>query len=102
MNTLTINIPADLAPLIEDVEDRSDELMSRLWVIFTNGYGLSIIRGEYSYGYEQGLFEIAPINKHGELDGDLFDEDDQGDDVLGHADPEKINYYMRKLALLPA
>lgn len=103
MNTLTFrdNIPADLAPLIAKTEDRSDELMSRLRVIFANGYELSIIFGEGSYGYEQGLFEIAPINKHGGVDGNLLDEDDQGDNVLGHADPEKIGYYMRKLALLP-
>ena len=95
------NTPADLAPLIAKTEDRSDERMSRLLVIFTNGYELSIIFGKYSYGYEQGLFEIAPINKRGELDGSLFDEDDQGNEVLGHVDLEKINYYMRKLALLP-
>ena len=87
--------------LIANTIDMSNEDTRRLRVFFTNGYALSIIYGQYTYGVEEGLFEIAPINLEGELDGSLFDEDDQGDNVLGHCDIEKLNHYMRKLAYLP-
>lgn len=82
---------------IKGIEDRSDSLMSRVRLTFQNGYGLSIIRGEYSYGGPQGLFEIAPLDKQGELDGSLLNEEDQGDDVLGHCDLDKVKYYIKKI-----
>lgn len=30
---------------------------------FDNGYGVSIIRGPHSYGYDEGLFELAVLKK---------------------------------------
>lgn len=87
---------------IESIEDMSDELMARARVKLKNGYELSVIRGQYSYGGEQGLFEIAPFNLKGEMDGSLFDEDDQGDDVCGYCDVEKVNHYLKKLGTLGA
>ena len=93
-------IPLAVQQLITKIEDRSDTYMQRLRITFTNGYGLSIIRGEHSYGNEFGV-EIAPFNPQGKLDGSLFDEDDQGDDVLGWCDQTKVNHYLTKLSSLP-
>ncbi|GEK52372.1 hypothetical protein [Vreelandella venusta] len=96
-----ITAPKDIQHLIARTTNRSIPFMRRIRVEFTNGYALSIINGEYSYGADKGLFEIAPINQQDELDGSLFDEEDQGDDVLGHCDIDKLNHYIRKLAHLP-
>lgn len=93
-------IPTDLSHLIAKAEDMSNEYINRVRVTFTNGYGLSIIRGDGTYGACDGLFEIAPVNLEDELDGSLFDEDDQSDDVLGWCDIDKVNHYMSKLAHL--
>lgn len=85
---------------VKNVEDNSDERMKRLRLTFTNDYGISIIQGSTSYGGEEGLYEIAPLNKNGSLDGSYLDEDDQGDDVLGHLDEKQVEYYIRKMANL--
>lgn len=95
--TSTIKELKDLTENVVDVKDLSDTFMNRIRVTFKNGLSLSIIRGEYSYGGPQGLFEIAPRNVKEELDGSLFDEEDQGEDVLGHCDIEKIKHYITKL-----
>ena len=82
---------------IDSVEDASDESMKRARVHFKNGYQLSIIQGPSSYGGPEGLYEISPINKAGCLDGDLLDEEDQGDDVCGYCEVDKVDHYIRKI-----
>lgn len=93
-------VPETVEQLVAQVEDNSNELMKRVRITFKNGYALSVIRGEYSYGGVKGLFEIAPINHSEELDGSMLDEEDKGDDVLGHCTPEKVTYYISKIAHL--
>jgi len=70
----------------------------RLWLAFNNGLALSIIQGYFTYGGKQGLFEIAPMTENSDWAPWLFDEDDKGDDVLGHCDAEKVQYYINKIA----
>ena len=94
-------IPLNLEDLIRHVEDRSDALMQRVRVTFTNGYALSVIQGDGAYGVKEAPFEIAPINLDDKLDSDLFDGDDQCDAVLGCCDIATVNHYMTKLANLP-
>lgn len=51
-------------------------------VRFPNGYGASIVRGPYTYGGSDGLFELAVVR----FDGDGWDltyETPVTDDVLG-------------------
>lgn len=80
--------------------DNSDPNMKRLRIRFKNGYGLSVIQGEHSYGGDRGLFEIAPVNSEGKLDGSLLDPKDQGDDVLGYCTVEDVHRYIVKLGNL--
>ena len=80
-------------------DDNSDSTTKRLCLTFNNGYMLSIIRGEYSYGGESGLFEIAPMKADGEWAPELFDEEDKGDDVLGWCSVERVSYYINKVSL---
>lgn len=92
------NLP--VSHLIQKTEDFSDSLTARLRITFTNGYALSVIKGEFTYGSDQGLFEIAPLNLEGKLDGSLFDEADQGDDVLGYCTAAQVGHYIEKLSKL--
>lgn len=86
-----------VADYIERVEDKSCPYMKRAKVYFKNGRSLSVIQGKGSYGGDAGLFEIAPYSSDGEMDGDLFDDDDKGYSVLGWCDVAKVNHYIAKL-----
>ena len=82
---------------VKEVENLSDELFTRMRILFHNGLGLSIIRGFYSYGGREGLYEISPCNSHGDMDGSYFDDGDSGDDVCGWCDVKKVLYYVDKI-----
>lgn len=89
-----------VADYIERVEDNSCSYMKRARVYFKNGRSLSVIQGKGSYGGDAGLFEIAPYSADGEMDGDLFDDDDKGNVVLGWCDAAKVNHYIAKLGTI--
>jgi len=91
-------VKGDVFEQVESVVDRSDASTNRIRVRFRNGLTLSVIRGPYTYGGSMGLFEIAVIDQDGEFMPSLFDEKDSGDDVLGHCSPEKVLYYLEKVA----
>lgn len=65
---------------------------------FPNGYGMSVIRHQYSYGGRAGLFEIAVLNKWGEI---MYDTPIT-DDVLGSVTPEGVGLMALKISQLPA
>lgn len=85
---------------IKSIEGNSDANMKHSIIAFNNGYKLSVIMGEHSYGGDKGLLEIALYNKDGDMDGSLFDEEDQGDNVLGYLSEEKVMYYVNKIGQL--
>ena len=47
---------------------------------FPNGYGASVVCHDFSYGHKDGLFEVAVLDKN----GDLCYDTPITDDVLGH------------------
>lgn len=67
-------------------------------VIFPNGYGVSIIRNQYSYGGKSGLFEVAVLDSDGELCGPT----PVMEDVEGWLDVQSVLRIMQKVADLPA
>jgi len=85
---------------IDRIEDRSSDGMNRMRIHFNNNYQLSVVTGRFSYGGDEGLFEIAVFNKDGGMDGGLLDDVDQGDDVLGYLSVDRVNYYIEKIAAL--
>ena len=96
INTIDLVENDGIRDYVEKEEDKSDSLMERVRIEFKNGYSVSIIQGEYAYcgpdSYEIALFDGDV------MDGSLFDEEDQGDDVLGYCDREKVIHYLKKLA----
>jgi len=85
------------ADFIEKIEDNSCERlpMQRARVTFKNGHTLSIIRGPGSFGGDEGLFEIMPDDEY------FFEDDDKGDQVLGHLTPERLAHYINKIGSAP-
>lgn len=86
----------ELRDRIVSIEDRSDTLFQRLRVTFDNGYGMSIIRGLYSYGGTEGKFEIAVLG----ADGDMDYSTPIADDVIGHLAAEDVVSIAHELVAL--
>ena len=72
---------------------------------FKNGYGASVVRfsfgyGATSYGYEDGLYELAIIKW---LDKESFELDYNtpiGRDVIAHLTREQINQTLAQIEML--
>jgi hypothetical protein len=62
---------------------------------FDNGFGVSVIKGEYSYGGKDGLYELA-VMKNGYLTYDT----PITDDVLGDLTPDDVTEAMAKVQQL--
>lgn len=62
-----------------------------------NGYGASIVRHSFSYGNENGLWELAVIDKDGRISYDT----PITDDVLGRLTEEEVNSTLVKISELP-
>ena len=62
---------------------------------FDNGYEVSVVKSQYSYGGEKGLYELA-IFKDGEI---CYDTTITGD-VIGYLRPEDVTDVMEKIQQL--
>lgn len=63
---------------------------------FDNGYGASVVCGPGSYGNEDGLFEMAILDKN----GDICYDTPIADGVLGYLDFEDVVRYLEKIESL--
>ena len=63
---------------------------------FDNGYGVSVVSHTYSYGGKDGLYELAVLDKN----GDLTYETPITSDVLGYLEPEQVTEIMKKVQSL--
>lgn len=63
---------------------------------FPNGFGASVISHDHSYGGSQGLYEIAVLNKK----GDIVYDTPITDDVIGYLTEEDVNSYLDKISKL--
>jgi hypothetical protein len=74
-----------------------DKVWSRSYMIFDNGYGISVVKGPHSYGGKLGLYEIAVLG----IDGYITYETPITDDVIGFLKPEDVSKYMIEIQELP-
>ena len=65
---------------------------------FPNGWGASVIRGSFTYGGNEGLWELAVLNPEGEIDYTTHITDD----VIGHLTQEQVQWYLAEIEELPA
>jgi hypothetical protein len=66
----------------------------RYRVNFPNGYQMSIVQNDFSYGGKKGLWEIAVIRDEQIVKTDLFDN---GDEVQGYLDDLRVLNYLHLL-----
>ena len=69
---------------------------ARRWE-FDNGYGASVICHKYSYGNEDGLYELAVFK-----DGDITYDSPITNDVIGYLTPREVVMLLRDIEALPA
>lgn len=69
-------------------------IISRM--MFDNGYGISVVQGEHTYGGKLGLYEIAVLDKY----GDLCYTSEITNDVIGHLTELEVSDYMIKIQKL--
>ncbi len=67
---------------------------------FDNGYGVSIIRNQYSYGGKDGLFEMA-ILIGDEFDHSICYDTPLTSDVFGYMNIEELNKSINDVRNLP-
>jgi predicted transcriptional regulator len=60
---------------------------------FENGYGVSVVSHTYSYGGKDGLFEIAVLDK----DGNLTYDTPITNDVIGYLTEEDVTDVMKQV-----
>jgi hypothetical protein len=68
---------------------------------FDNGYGVSVICNEYSYGGRDGLFEIAVLKGNAEKCTICYDTPVTGD-VIGYLTSEEVDAYVEQIKALPS
>ena len=69
-------------------------------MFFPNGYGASVIIGKYSYGGDQGLYELAVLK--GNLESYCLTYSTPiTEDVIDSQTPEEITELLNKIAALP-
>jgi hypothetical protein len=72
----------------------ADGIISR--ITFENGYGASVVRHEYSYGGNDGLYELAVLNS----DGELCYDTPITNDVIGYLRDIDVTDVMAKIQQL--
>ena len=63
---------------------------------FDNGYGASVVRSQYTYGGDKGLYELAVFGK----DGHITYDTPITNDVIGYLRPEDVTDVMEKIQQL--
>jgi hypothetical protein len=63
---------------------------------FNNGHGASVIRHKYSYGGDNGLFELAVLDKDGLIDYDT----PITNNVIGHLSDQDVQEILQKISEL--
>jgi hypothetical protein len=63
---------------------------------FPNGYGASVVKTPYTYGGNQGKFELAVLDK----DGRLCYSTEVTNDVVGYLSPGGVTEYLRQIQIL--
>ena len=63
---------------------------------FPNGYGASVIQGAFTYGGPDGLWELAVLDRDGNL---CYDTPITGD-VLGHLTADDVEEALDRIAAL--
>ena len=85
---------------ITDVVIRSLNGGVQTLVFFDNGYGASVVQHKYSYGGDEGLFEIAVLEGN-KKNWEICYSTDITDDVLGYLNDKRVEDTLLEISELP-
>lgn len=77
----------------EQINDAPFMVGKKARMSFENGYGVSVVSHTYSYGGKNGLFEIAVLDK----DGNLTYDTPVTNDVIGYLTEEDVTDVMKQV-----
>jgi len=64
---------------------------------FDNGYGASVVKTSYSYGGNEGLYELAVVDTK----GDITYSTPVADDVVGYLTEQEVTDLLKEIQQLP-
>ena len=68
---------------------------------FPNNYGASVVKGEHTYGGEEGLWELAVVVFDTSGDFELCYTSPITSDVEGHLDDDDVEEFLSRIEALP-
>jgi len=77
----------------ETINDAPFMVGKKARMMFENGYGVSVVSHNFSYGGKDGLYELAVLDSNGELTYTT----PITSDVLGYLTPDDVTEEMLKL-----
>lgn len=83
----------------KDIEFKTNPMGEDFGIVsrtkFDNGYEVSVVKSQYSYGGDTGLFELAVFK-----DGKICYDTPITNDVIGYLRPEDVTDVMEKIQKL--
>jgi hypothetical protein len=81
-----------------DLEFKDDKQrgLSAARIMFDNGYGASVVKGEHTYGGKDGLYELGVLGK----DGKLCYDTPITEDVEGYLTEEGVTEFLKQIQSL--
>ena len=77
------------------------DMQESAWHIYDNNYGVSVVRGPYTFGGDKGLYELAIIYMAPEdKESRICYDTPITNDVMGHLTPEDITKIMKQVSEL--
>lgn len=67
---------------------------------FDNGFGASVVQHQFSYGGDEGLYELGVIKFESEDEWHLNYSTEITDDVLGYLTEEDVQQYLNQIEQL--
>jgi PII-like signaling protein len=74
-------------------EDRPHNMGVASRIQFDNGYGASVVKGPYTYGGKNGLYEMAILDSNGNLTYDT----PITNDVIGYLSEDEVTDYLKQI-----
>lgn len=70
------------------------------WLLFDNNFGVSVVKGPYSYGGSKGLYELAVIYMSPDMNESKlhYDNEVANGDVVGNLTEEEVSELIEKVA----
>ena len=82
-------------------EQDEDDMQESAWHIYDNNYGVSVVRGPYTFGGDKGLYELAIIYMAPEdKESRICYDTPITNDVMGHLTPEDVTKIMKQVSEL--